>query len=250
MSRTLSKPPYSNCIIEAPDGQPLCRTGISRIEWYLKRDLGHIVNSDPLTLRLFKEPAGRDKADHPYLTAYKENICVVCGVGENITRHHVVPLCFRRFFPETKKTKSMHDVLILCVAHHDIYEKIANKKKQEMSEEIGVPMTFGREVDRYGVKVKMAASALINHYDKIPESKREVLKNIVRHYYAKQDITDDDLQEAMKIRKKVVECKPFGKKVVDGLDDLNEFIRMWRRHFVATMKPKHLPQHWDVNNDL
>ena len=46
-----------------------------------------------------------------------------------------------------------------------------------------------------------------------------------------------------------------GKIVVEhvmknGLNALQDFTWRWRRHFVDTMQPKFLPQHWIVEKEL
>jgi hypothetical protein len=33
-----------------------------------------------------------------------------------------------------------------------------------------------------------------------------------------------------------------------GLDALESFVRDWRRHFLETMAPQHLPSYWGVHN--
>jgi hypothetical protein len=253
MSQTRKTPLYGNCVIEAPDGQALCRTSQKKIDWYLKRNLGYIVADNPLTLRLFFEPSGRHGAEHPYMTCRKENVCVVCGTDQDITRHHVVPRCFRKHFPDHLKNHALHDVLILCTKCHNQYEEEAFKKKQAISEQTGFPLGGrGFRVDKETMGVRAAAYALSHHYDKIPEPRREELLDRLREHFGRQDITGEDILEAEGLAYMILngDVEPFGKLVVEQLKDIDPFIKDWRRHFVDVMKPQFLPPYWDVENNI
>lgn len=44
-----------------------------------------------------------------------------------------------------------------------------------------------------------------------------------------------------------------GKKVVDYFkenDGLVELEKMWRKHFINTMKPKYLPEYWSIDHNV
>jgi hypothetical protein len=247
MSRTRRETPlYGNCVIEAPDGQPLCRTSQHRIEWYLTRNLGEIVCENPVTLRLLFEPQGRDRARHPYTLAEKANVCVVCGSESEITRHHVVPRCFRKYFPLHLKNHAMYDVLILCVDCHNDYEFHAYKFKEIIAKEMGISLNEKPEIDPLFCGVKTAAHALFTSFDKIPEPRKTFLLNKLRDFFGKQEITMEDIvivNNSVKTTKKV---KTYGQMVVERLSDIREFILRWRRHFVETMKPRYLPAFWEI----
>ncbi len=250
MTRSRRTPLYGNCIITAPDGQALCRTNPQRLQWYVDRNLGEIVCDDPKTLRLFFEPSGRNGADHPYTTSYKENKCVVCGKENEITRHHVIPVCFRKHFPESKKKHALHDVLILCINCHNYYENYAHEYKKKIAEEMGVPIGGTKnEILSALFPLKRAANALAEFYDVIPEPRKTELLNVLREHYHKQEITREDILEILKLQPDP-KCKHYGELVVDQLESLDEFVLKWRKHFVEVMKPRYLPAHWDVNNIL
>lgn len=253
MTRSRSTPLYGNCIIEAPDGQALCRTNQKKIDWYLARNLGNVVCLDPVTLRLRKEPTGRKGAEHPFTISHKENVCVVCGTRDDITRHHVVPRCFRRFFPTERKQHALHDVLILCIKCHNEYEEHASKKKQQMADEMGVPSNgVGLRTNKLYNQIRNAGHALMEFYDKIPVSRREQLLDVLRDHFGRHEISKDDIITARAIHATVLdpEYKSFGQFVVESLEDLDSFVKDWRTHFVESMEPKFLPPYWDVNNNL
>jgi len=253
MTRARRTPLYGNCMIVAPDGQPLCRTNQKKIDWYLERDLGEIIANDPVTLRLRFEPAGRKGADHPYNTSRKENHCVCCGGTDEITRHHVVPHCFRKFFPDDRKNHCLHDVLPLCIPCHDKYEKHASDLKKKYSQSMGIPTSgIGCRMDKMIYSVRAAAHALKNFGDRIPTERREMLLGRLRTYLKKEDITEQDILAADALKPMIQEegFKPFGQCVVERITNIDAFILEWRQHFVKYMKPQHLPEHWSVDNEI
>jgi hypothetical protein len=238
-------------MIVAPDGQPLCRTSEKKIRWYLDRNLGSIISVNPTTLRLFFEPKGRRGADHPYNTAVKKNVCVCCGSEKEITRHHVVPRCFRKHFPEELKNHALHDVLILCVVCHNKYEDAALEKKREISKKMDISIQ-GKHFSIDSLShVRMAGCALMLNYDKMPVARREELLDRLRRHYGKQDITKEEIEMiGKKSRVPDPDFKSFGQMVVERLDDIETFVKDWRRHFVEVMKPQHLPPYWAVENSV
>lgn len=248
MARSRKSPLYDNCIIQAPDGQPLCRTSEIKIQWYVKRNLGNIISTNPITLRLLFEPKGRIAADHLYTIAEKNNVCVVCGIKEELTRHHVIPKCFRKFFPLHMKEHAIHDVLILCINCHNKYEDYAFELKKKISNEFNVPINS--KINDNLFKVKTAASALSRHYDVIPEPRKTELLNKIKEFLQVDEVTKEDIKQINQIKYFTKVDKPFGQLIVEKLENINDFIFMWRKHFVEVMQPKYLPIFWNINNIL
>lgn len=121
---TSTKPIYENCLILAPDDEPLCRCDKKKIDWYLSRNLAEVLQEDPAIIRLTFQPNGRGvsagkgdpQVDNLYYVDYKpgkRNQCVVCGAEENYMRFHIVPSKYRCFFPEKYKAHRSHDILLL-----------------------------------------------------------------------------------------------------------------------------------------
>lgn len=98
------KPLYTNCFLEANDGELLCTIDRKKALWYVNKDIGEIVKEDPFTVRLKFEPAGRavGQTGKYYQTA-KENQCVVCGETDKYIRKNVVPREYRKNFPCKEK---------------------------------------------------------------------------------------------------------------------------------------------------
>ena len=253
MTRPLKKPLYDNIVAVAPDGEPLCRCNREKAEWYLERDLAEIISDDPTTIRLKFEPKGRGHAGDDFYLAQKENQCVVCGTTKDHTRHHIVPYCFRKFFPEKAKRHNSHDIVPMCVKCHDEYEVFADQLKHDLSFYYGVPLSGkGIVLDRTLYTVKRHASALKNYYDRIPEHRLEILLKTLRDFFKKCEITAEEIDRACKVKPyvKSADYGKFGECIVKQVEDLESFVVMWRKHFLSCMQPKFMPVHWRVERKV
>ena len=246
---------YGNCIMLAPDGQTLCLCDQKKIDWYLSRNLAVLVNENPKTIQLTFVPKGNGKADYPYYTSEKKNICVCCSSCFELTKHHCVPRCFRKYFPKEYKSHSCHDVVLLCKVCHVKYEEFAQQLKKKLINEYcvkktpplklwcGTPNRLSQQ-NKELYKAISASNALLN-YNKIPLQRIQILEQRVKDYLKKDIITEDDLKSIL-LQDLIIPVDNFGKTIVEKLIDIPEFIVMWRRHFVDIMKPKYLPEFWDV----
>merc|ERR1712059_160947 len=88
----------------------------------------------------------------------------------------------------------------------------------------------------------------------IPEARRVELETVLTEHY-KQEISDEiiDLAASANFLEENGEYVPHSRAVVQhylesdtvGLLDLE---KMWRKHFLKTMKPQHLPDLWSVDH--
>lgn len=252
-SSTKSKSIYTNGVMLAPDGEMLCRCGRDKIDWYLNRDLATLEKEDPPTIRLNFEPSGRGNKNDDFYLQEKENICVVCGTNKNLSKHHVVPYCFRKFFPEKLKRHSYHDVLLVCRDHHDEYEKEATKLKEQIAKEFNITMQgYGITIDEELRKVHDAGLALLQHDKDMSRRKKNNLKKILRKYFKKKQIYKKDIINATKIVYNIKEnnYKEYGKYIVDNLESIQDFVIRWRKHFIKYAKPEFMPDYWDINRNI
>ncbi len=250
---------YGNCSVLHPDGTLMFRCDVDRINWYLDRDLAEVVSENPTVIRLTFWPRGKGHMGEPFYLSKKDNRCVVCGATEYLTRHHAVPHCYRRYFPEHLKSRSSHDVLPVCVACHEEYEKEAHNLKKEIAAKYNLPINGGGRVDDQPAReysaARGAANALLKYSDVIPADKQLVLRARITSYLKKEP-TDKDIEWLANIPRQGRASKHLGqeglfshgKAVVEKLEDVDEFVIMWRKHFVDTMNPKFLNKHWDVNH--
>lgn len=236
---------FENYIIQAPDGVILSRCGFRKKEWYVSRDLAEEINEK--TIRLKFEPSGRDGIGDPLLEEGKPNICVVCGVDKNLTKHHIVPYSFIKHMPLEYRLAVIHDILPVCRKHHRAYEKISNIKRDQLAKEYGVVKDSMNEVDEKKSKAIKAASAICKYGEKIPDHRKEELKEIVKNYL--QIENDPTLQQLESLNWKNFKVNTVTRSVqiIEKCDDFEEFAREWRRHFIETMNPKHMPEKWSVD---
>jgi hypothetical protein len=216
------------------------------VEWYIKKDLASWVNDT--TIKLNFEPKGRGNVgDSEYYSEVRENKCVVCGTVDNLTLHHVVPYQYRKHFPEHLKSHTSFDILPVCIKHHEEYERHAEKLNKILQIQYNcTPMNNKIPTEiRKAKEVAGIISSLINNKDMIPEKRKTTMLNEIREYFKDEDIWYDDLSELFVDVNYKVESSSPSKTIVNILSgNILDFIIRWRKHFVNTMKPKHLSEKW------
>uniref|UniRef100_A0A2M4BE22 Exonuclease 3'-5' domain-containing protein 2 n=1 Tax=Anopheles marajoara TaxID=58244 RepID=A0A2M4BE22_9DIPT len=279
---TRQKPLYHNCHLQAPDGELLCTCDRGKAQWYVDRELGDVVSYDPYTVRLRFEPSGRavDEAGK-YYQQTKANICVVCGAKECFNRKNIVPRDYRKHFPVIMKEHVSHDVLLLCADCHQRSNMTDERLRQQLAELCGAPLAGqkngSKEIRLESMaEIRKAARALLYSATQMPPERRafleqrllDLLNSVNPSAMAEEnrDVQDD--------RQKITELTPellqeysvvdvsirnelycaHGERVVEhfkqqGRGGLSQLERMWREHFLKTMRPKHLPALWSVDHN-
>lgn len=257
-SKPRQKPMYDNCQLVAPDGEVLCSCDRNKANWYVYKGLGEAISEEPFVVRLNFEPSGRPKLDNIFYTMEKINCCVVCGKSENYHRKHVVPSEYRKYFPDLMTKNLSHDVLLLCVICHKKSNMLDQQLRTKLAVLCDAPTGSGKNVKYFlnsdVVRVKSAASALVLSGDKIPEVRKNELKKRIEDYFEVPELTEEILQEAFNLGPNILNESfvPHGLKVyqyfcING--GLIQFEKMWRQHFLDTMKPKFLPNMWSVEHN-
>lgn len=241
----LKKSAYGNCVMLSPEGTPLCRCNRKKVDWYLSRDLADVVvEDDPFTIKLKFNPKGNGNAGSPYYLASKKNACVVCSRTDFLTKHHVVPRCFRKFFPSRYKDHCSHDIVLMCVRCHNEYEREADQLKIELAEKYGIkfPPPWERDVDLQ--RAAKLARTLQRYGHRIPRARSDQLRQELDELLVKYAITEE---EAAAWYPSDDTEDHFGRLVVERVEQIGDFCRMWREHFVVTTQPEYLPAHWHVD---
>lgn len=247
---------YGNCLMLAPDGTVLCRCDKKRVDWYLSRQLAKVVEESPCTIRLNFKPSGRGHSDDLFYLTDKANICVSCGSQHHLTKHHCIPKCFRKFFPDRYKNHSSHDVVALCVSCHAKYELHAAVLKKQIAKKHNVNINPSKPpLNPAQNKAVKAANALLRYKDRIPLERIKELTRIIEEFLDKKSVTQKDIEDVCRLSSYLYalystgDKELFGKQVIAQLECLNDFIKEWRQHFVDTMKPQHLPKYWSINHE-
>ncbi|XP_058805451.1 exonuclease 3'-5' domain-containing protein 2 [Phymastichus coffea] len=271
-----NKPLYHNCYLQAPDGDILCTCDKKKAEWYVSKQLGEIVQENPLTVRLKFEPSGRASGEvGKYYTQVKVNQCVVCGASDKFIRKNVVPREYRKYFPLVMKSHQSHDVLLLCPSCHEVsnfQDLHLRRKLSEMCDApLSGPLLRSEESIPKGWKMLQSAVKVLRDGVSLPYERRKELEIYIMKFTGQKEITAGFLnvlheQLAEKIFQKNLQKKslkknipaqvknqPHGLKVVQYFEKkdggLVELEKLWREHFLDTMKPKFLPDLWSVSHN-
>lgn len=246
---------YGNHEFYDPDGNLLFLGNVRRMKWYLKKGLADVIEEGEYKkIRLNFKPKGPGPVGDEFYLSKKENRCVVTGSYDNITKHHVVPYCFRKHFPYDIKSRSSHDVLLVTLDTHKTYEKEATKLKNQIAVELDLPtlVEWSRMKGHYN-KAKGIAFTLIRYHKRIP------IQKIIPMMVEFEDITTikptlenllQYVEKNKRSRNKVSELDDWGKMVVDNYGDIHGLCKRWREHFLSHTNPSFLPKGWDINKNI
>ncbi len=240
---------YGNCQVFSPDGHLMFRCDAKKSNWYLSRGLATLQNEDPYEIKLTFQPKGLGNHNKSYGLTEIDNCCVVCGTTEYLTRHHVVPICYRKFFPIEIKSHQFHDVISLCADCHEKYEHYAFKFKKELAIRYSAPINGEKFNNRDILKMKKIAVCLTSDWLKhIPKTKVQDMKSEMKKFFSWKRITKPRLESLIGKNLKVLN-RTHGEVVISRLTELKPFIREWRQHFLDHNDCKYLPKNWSVDND-
>jgi hypothetical protein len=242
---------YSNCSIYHPDGTLMCRCSHKKINWYLKRGLATSLSDTEIQLKF--TPKGKGHHLEEYYLEDRVNHCVVCGVKDNLTKHHVVPYQYRKHM-DTLKNHSHFDVLCICTECHTKYETQANLLNKSLMLRYNIqhskPLTTE---EKLLVKVKSYVEAIKSSKATIPKVRLDSMFEFV----SKSLGMEVSLSNVHEIHVKLPDMQPLepGKMVLDkwlnnSMCSLKDFIVMWRKHFIETTSPKFLSELWIKNSEL
>jgi exonuclease 3'-5' domain-containing protein 2 len=253
MKNSLKTPAYHNCKVLDLNDQVMFHCGKKKANWYLNKKLADVISIDPFVIKFNFETNGSGHIGDDFYLQERENKCVCCGAEQQLTKHHVVPHCYRKYFPNNIKNHSYHDVLPLCICCHEKYEQFALEFRKRLAEEYDVPIAdIGNMYDKELKTVVSAASALVRHSDKIPLSRRTHLVDVVKKYYNKNEITQEEMDDAARLKYcfKETQFVKHSELMVEKATDMQRFVEQWRAHFLAVMQPQHMPKYWEVKRSI
>ena len=241
-------PLYDNWRMYSPEDELLSTISRKKADWYLTKGLADRVDDSSIRLRF--DP--KRSASHPYQQTDKINQCVVCGHTEYYRRYYVVPYCYRRLLPLQYKKHLPHDVLLLCTECHLIADRYTQERRKVLEGDSSEPPEI---VDERVSLVQRAAGTLLKHREKMPKQKVIELEGVVQDYWQSKELTDVDLQASLTLvaRRPNPNHVPGPQRVVERLDSeqaITQFIHSWRRHFVESNLPRHLPAAWSVGSPV
>jgi len=268
---------YGNCKVYSPSGNLMFLCVEKKAKWYLDRfdketgeplaiKIRHInstanslmtffgLHPRELKIQLNFNPKDEGNKGDKYSLAKKENRCVVTGsrVLRILTTHHITPHEYRKFMPDEYKSANSHDVVAIVSDEHYEYEFEADKLKELLAKKYDAPINGQRKINHplfYAIK---SANAIKNYGEGMPEGDLNNHKEKIRKYSGQKRVTqklidkliNTDYEEAsrMKSHGEIV----IEKILLEGEGAMQEFVEMWREHFLKNTKPKYMPKHWDV----
>ncbi|TPX71699.1 hypothetical protein SpCBS45565_g00907 [Spizellomyces sp. 'palustris'] len=251
-------PLYENCSVYSPRGALMFRCSRKKVEWYLHRKLAISLNEARTVIQLTFEPKGNGRVGEgeEYYLEDRENICVGCGGQVRLTAHHIVPFQYRKFMPLEIKSHASHDIVLLCNRCHDAYENKALGVKKQYAKKYDIPLE-GRGYIPHPQhrRLHAAAKALLLKDHEIPAWRLEELESQIREFFGIDGSVDDEvLKQALELPllSRSDDFEEHGQVVVRRMSEseLEEFIRMWRRHFLEHVKPQFLSEMWRVEDPV
>lgn len=232
---------YDSIPMYNKNGKFLTYISEKRANWYIERDLAvniskNTTNEESLIIQLTFENKGNDSTIDYYSQKF-ENKCVVCGVEENLTKHHVIPYMFRSRFPKQYKNHNHHDVLAVCDKCHAEYELTADKYKQDIAKSYGFSLSYKATPEESENKKIISAKKLFLSPEKLMFIPRERIFEL-------RELSKKTLHPSSPPK------EHYGELIVNELiknNSIDSFIISWRKHFLEQAQPKFLPNTWDVN---
>lgn len=258
-----------------PEGRHMFTCGEKKANWYLDRNLA--VRFGVGKIMFTFDPKGSGFEDNEVFgRSPRESRCVVSGTKEKLQRHHIVPYCYRSFFPKEYKSKNHHDVVLINHKLHGEYETHASKFKDEIGVIYGVKSIdkFNaeytsklREIGREYAILTNTILSLFKSYNKVSQ---EVIVEKLQYIAEHTNIPFETLRtyNYVQLYKMYLYLKDehsiaidrfktenrleydHGYHVVNKLldeDSIEEFVKLWRVHFIEIMKPKYMPNGWSVD---
>ena len=245
---------YGNCEVVWNDIL-MFRCEKKRADWYLKtmdketgEPIGELISTDPYTVRLKFKPNGLGNHGKEWGLIEMDNKCVCCGETEYLTRHHVVPQCYRKYLPLNIKSHNFHDVLPLCIPCHENYERVADDLKIKLSNEYDAPLNGERINNKDMIKYTKIAIILSNSNKNIPKSSIKKMRKELRNGLGITRLTKDKIKEISETKISVIK-KTHGEIVMSKVNDYQQFMEMWRTHFVENNNCQFLPKNWNVKHE-
>lgn len=251
---------YDNWRVFSIDNELLSYCTEKKANWYLKKKLAEAIGEKQIKLNFVNK--GKGTINTP-LGEKLEDKCVVCGANEQLTKHHIVPKCYRKQMPYDYGSRNHFDVVAVCVECHEKYESLAADMHNRYKELAGWTSYKPDQETRNKLNTIAKFKTLGERSSQIPEPQRTLLLQEVNDYF-QQTYTLEQFKDHHWFCREVAFMKTtlhelklemrrqnvYATLVVQTLKDdraIEDFILTWRQHFLDTMKPQFLPSQWLSN---
>jgi hypothetical protein len=275
---TMKRPMYDNILMYDPDGGLLCSISLKKAHWYVRKDLGEWQDGTQSSVRLRfrpnKDGTEEEEALDSYNQSLKQNQCVACGRrDQGYMRFYIVPYCYRTHFPTSHKSHMPHDVVLLCPACQIPAQRASQHRQTQL--ERGFANGAKYRTNPQIRHLRKLAGAL--RRPGLPPNRRDEYADALREFLGTDEVSREQIEAVVQLEEKVLnpdyvspsellvkslltaaegsstspeEGPESSSNVPRSLEALERFVREWRLHFVATMRPGHLPHGWSVDSPV
>lgn len=258
-----------------PNGTHMFTCGEKKATWYLDRNLAKRMDDGKIMLTFVPKGNGFE-ANEIFGRSVREDICVVTGVNDSLQRHHIVPYCYRTYFPKKYKSKNHHDVVLIQHQKHSEYEIVATTYKDVIAEmfdvktitEFNMEYTSKlREVGKKNAVLLNTIHSIFKTYNKFSHGmKMEKLKlisdgtgipfeivcdynyiQLYKMYLLLKEAHTNEMHEYKNANRKKYDHCFYVVQYLDTEEKIESFVKLWRKHFLDTMRPKFMPRGWSVD---
>jgi hypothetical protein len=220
------------------DGEVLAYVSFRLMNWYLKRGLATQLAEREFQLHF--QHSGKGRLGYKIEFNPRPVRCVMCGAGDPLEMHHVVPSCFRRHFALKYKEHSSYDVVATCKPCHVSYERIAEKEKNRLRPSYPSPPEVSRALTRLRIAKTILNQnppyeSLFRLWAKLP-CYLALDKFRLPEFIAEQELITKSFSD-------------WTKNTVSNMGE-EQLILFWRKHFLEHAKPKFLPDGWEEESGL
>jgi len=266
---------YENWKVFNSEGRHMFTCGEKKANWYIERNLAEVIGDK--SIKLTFDPKGNGFEDNEeFGRSFRESKCVVTGLVDGLQRHHIVPYCYRSYFPTAFKSKNHHDVVLIHYEKHSEYEQQANLFKDYIASKYGVKtidecnaeyVNALHEIGKDDAILISVIHSLFTSFGKISqESKLEKLHYIAENtkipfekicsynylqlykiYLYLKEKHNEDIRNFKKLNRNLYDHGYHVAQKLNTDEKIEDFVKLWRYHFLITMHPKYMPIGWSVD---
>jgi hypothetical protein len=233
---------HGNFKILDKDGGDIGLCDFKRFKWYLRKGLATKINDR--TLQINFDPDYKNNKKEDYEIFERKTLCCACGTKKNLRKFHVVPLQFKRHFPEDKKKHNVTDILLMCDKCAGLGNKITDMFKTAICKYLGITnKTF---IDKEKSNIQRCASIIVkNKKNGKPYNYTldELCKRVGKEpgTLSYQDVYNYSKMDCSKEHNGSRNIGEYITKKFLEQDKLDYFVYKWKRNFMDNVEPKHIP---------
>lgn len=240
---------YNNILFVSQDDIPMFYCSYKKAKFYLNKHLAIWKTVNPPVIKFVCQTNGLGKHGDKFHLTERINRCVVCGEYDKLHKFHIVPKYIKRLYND--KSRTSHDVVLLCEKHSFKVGKFQQKLEKELNILTSLPLdNHCRELISLLKSIHVLKNNNENYKIDDSEKKRHYLnfENYFGYNYGEN--TGYELQciklsldVLEKNRKALIKSKNTKRITSNPLD---ETAVICRSIFMKLFSPKFMPEHWDI----